>query len=262
MIKVKYKYYLNGLGTGSFDGFITSLAKRLVHLMVMASTIRSISKDVKGLVGEGALTSMASETGCMPFALQFAVLRTDSFLLDGLVAPAAFGKEEVCKVGGTVDTTVLLNVAGLTNAVGGLDDGFAAVVALQVVIVPSLSQSIDGGLVRVDRPITPRTSRKPPALNPQLLLLPLPLDHPGVVLITVNATLEFMRMASRVEGIPASSTFEALGMEVANTVHLDGSVGFRKMDFVLAALAGVASSTNSLGHRSNRCSGRRRRRVC
>lgn len=253
-----YKYYLDGLSTRSFDRFITRLAKRLVHLMVMASTIRSISKDVKGLVGEGALTSMASETGRMPFTLQFAILRTDSVLFDGLVAPTAFGQEEVCKVGGAVDTTVLLSVAGLTTAVGGLDNGFAAVVALQVVIVPSLSQSIDGGLVRVDRPITPRTSRKPPTLNPQLLLLPLSLNHPGVILITIKAAFKFMRMASRVESIPASSTFEALGMEVANTVHLDRSVGFRGMDFVLAALAGVASSTNSLGLRSSKCSSKRR----
>lgn len=217
-------FYLNSLGTRSFNGFITRLAKGIVHLVIMESAIGGIAKHIEGLVGEGALTCLASKTGRMPFTLQFAVLRTDSFLLDRLVTPTAFGQEQVCKIGRAVDTPILLDMPGRT--VGGLDYGFAAVVALQVVIVPCLAQSIDGRLVRVDRTITPCTHREPTPLDPQLLLLLLLLSHPGEILVTVNAALEFVCMTSRVEELLAVCTFEAFGVEVSYTDHLDRSVKF------------------------------------
>jgi hypothetical protein len=55
--------YLNSLCTGSLNRLIARLAQRIVHSMVMSSTIRRISKHIKALVRERAAAGMAPKTG-------------------------------------------------------------------------------------------------------------------------------------------------------------------------------------------------------
>lgn len=46
---------LHGLCTSSFNRFITSFAKRAVHLVVISTTIRRVVVNVKGVIRKGFL---------------------------------------------------------------------------------------------------------------------------------------------------------------------------------------------------------------
>lgn len=108
--------------------------------MVMPPAVRRIAIDIETLVWEGLLTGLASKASRMPLALQFAILSTDGLLLHGQVARSALWQEQLSKVFGAVDPSVLLHMAHR------LLNGLLTLVTGQVVFVPGLSQSIDGRL--------------------------------------------------------------------------------------------------------------------